>query len=325
MEILLVQSYTDKPWRSPTTFQQIEEGLKEKWPVHTIHTTSPSTLIDYVKALQLETDGSLFVFNIAEYLDEENKSGFLPALLDDLDIPHLGSSASAVELGLNKGETKNLLIQQGVPTPPFFVIKNQDDPLNPQIDQVGFPMIVKPLSEGGHIGINGDSIVHDIHSLKKVSQQILNDLDQPALVEAYIGGPHMREFSVGILDGLPRLFTPIEIDFNAMNNNEQILSYDAAQDDLEEIKVLPQGMLLDTIIDRTARTFDIVGGADYSRVDLRMDDSDCYVLEINMMPGLGPSSFLPQAAKDIHGLEYPELIQKMAQHSMDRQFIPGNR
>ena len=50
-----------------------------------------------------------------------------------------------------------------------------------------------------------------------------------------------------------------------------------------------------------------------------MDDSGCYVLEINIMPGLGPNSFLPQAAKEIYGLEYNQLIQKMVENSIQRQ------
>lgn len=321
MEILLIRSYTDKPWRNQSTFDQIESGLKEKWTVNAIHTTSPSTLITFIKELQIETHNNLFVFNIAEYLDEDDKFVFLPALLDDLNVPHLGSSAKTARLGLDKVETKKWLLEQGVPTPRFFVIREGDELLDSRINQLGFPLIVKPVYEGGHIGIHEDSIVHDISSLKRVSHRILRSLHQPALVEEYIGGTNMREFSVGILDGTPRLFTPIEIDFNAMDNHQRILSYEAAQDDLEQIKPIPEGDLLDVIIDRAERTFEIVGGADYGRVDLRMDDSDCYVLEINIMPGLGPSSFLPQAAQDIHGLEYGQLIQKIVQYSMDRQFI----
>ncbi|MEJ2759057.1 MAG: hypothetical protein P8046_11300 [Anaerolineales bacterium] len=321
MEILLIKSFTDKPWRSPSTFQQIETSLKEKWVVHTIHTTNPALLINKIKTLQTELKDNLFVFNIAEYLDEENKSGFIPALLDDINVLHLGSSAKTARLGLNKVETKNLLLEEEVPTPRFFVIRDEGDLQKSQINQIGFPLIIKPVFEGGHIGIHDDSIVHDMDSAQQISHRILNDLHQPALVEEYIGGANMREFSVGILDGVPRLFTPIEIDFNAMDNDRQILSYEAAQDDLEEIKLVPQGELLDLIIHRAAHTFDIVGGADYGRVDLRMDDAECYVLEINMMPGLGPTSFLPQAAKDIHSMAYPQLIQKLVQHSMDRQKI----
>jgi hypothetical protein len=50
-----------------------------------------------------------------------------------------------------------------------------------------------------------------------------------------------------------------------------------------------------------------------------MNHTGCYVLEINIMPGLGPHSFLPEAVKDIHALEYGQFIQKLAKDSMQRQ------
>jgi D-alanine-D-alanine ligase len=144
---------------------------------------------------------------------------------------------------------------------------------------------------------------------------------QPALVEAYINGEEMREFSVGVIDGECRLFTPIEIDYEAMDVQEPILSYEAAQKDLERTKLVPDDKIRGEIIDLSQRTFDAVSAQDYSRIDLRMNQTGCYVLEINTMPGLGPHSFLPQAAEDIHNLEYPQLIQKFAEDSMQRQNI----
>jgi D-alanine-D-alanine ligase-like ATP-grasp enzyme len=51
-----------------------------------------------------------------------------------------------------------------------------------------------------------------------------------------------------------------------------------------------------------------------------MNATAAYVLEINLMPGLGPHSFLPEAALDIHGLDYPHLVQKLAESAMARHF-----
>jgi len=50
-----------------------------------------------------------------------------------------------------------------------------------------------------------------------------------------------------------------------------------------------------------------------------MNREGCYVLEINIMPGLGPHSFLPEAAKEIYGLDYARFIQRLARNSMNRQ------
>lgn len=57
----------------------------------------------------------------------------------------------------------------------------------------------------------------------------------------------------------------------------------------------------------------------YARIDLRMNASDCYVQEINAMPGVGPERFLPHAARSIPGLDCERRIQRLAEVSMMRQ------
>lgn len=250
---------------------------------------------------------------------KKNKTGFLPALLEEWEIPHLGSSAEAIAIGLDKARTKELLNEKRVLTPRYFVANREDSDIKYHAERMGYPLIVKPIREGGHIGIREDSIVCDDASLDKAVNRIFDTHNQPALVEEYITGKEMREFSVGITDSETRLFTPIEIDYESMNVQEAILSYEAAQKDLERIKLVQDEKIRDEIIDLSKRTFVAVGARDYSRVDLRMNHTGCYVLEINIMPGLGPHSFLPEAAKDIYALEYEQLIQSLAEDSMQRQ------
>lgn len=324
MLIALIRSHTNKPWRSSETYQLIEDSLREKWPVESFVTKNPDTLIDCLVRLQDKHGRGLFAFNIAEYLDEEKKLTFLPKLLDDHHIAHLGSKSETVNLGLNKAKLKQVLIDNQIPTPQFFVGKNNRFANKENAGEIGYPLFVKPLLEGGHIGISDDSIVHNNVELEDAITQVIDDQDQPALVEEFITGKGMREFSVGILDGKQRLFTPVEIDFESMETKTDILSFEAAEKDLEKIMLVQDKRIHDQIIQLTEKTFDAVGAQDYSRVDIRMDNSDLYVLEINIMPGLGPQSFIPQAAKDIHGLEYNQLIQNLVENSMKRQGLLNN-
>jgi D-alanine-D-alanine ligase len=324
MVIALIKSYTDKPWRSPETYQLIEDSLKEKWLVKPINTKNSDILYCFITRLKREWGKNIFVFNIAEYLDEENNTGFLPALLDGWELHHLGSNAKAIALGLDKARTKMMLKGQGIPTPQYFVANMDDSDFEEQAERIGYPLIVKPVREGGHIGIREDSIVYDHASLDKIVRRIFDEHDQPALVEEYLNGKGMREFSVGFIDSKTRFFTPIEIDFAAMNLKNPILSYQAAQNDLEKTILVQDKKIRAEIVNFSKRTFRAVGAYDYSRVDLRMNHNGCYVLEISIMPGLGPQSFLPKAAKEIHALEYAQLIQKVAADSMQRQ-IYGRR
>ena len=319
MEIALIKSYSNKPWRSPETYELIENSLREKWRVRSIHTKNPQALYGFINQLKHEGGKHVFVFNIAEYLDEEKKSGFLPSLLEEWKVNHLGSSTKSIDIGLNKARTKEFLDKYKIPTPRYFIANREDSENRTRAENISYPLIVKPIKEGGHMGIREDSIVYDYAHLENIINRILAEYRQPALVEEYITGKGMREFSVGIIDGKIRLFTPIEIDFESMDGNREILSYESAQNDLERIKPVKDKKILEKIIDLSSKTFEAIGANDYSRVDLRMNDTGCYVIEINIMPGLGPHSFLPEAAKDIHAIEYDILIQKLTENSLQRQ------
>lgn len=319
MEIALIKSYSNKPWRSSETYELIEDSLREKWRVRSIHTKNPEALFGFISQLKHDVGKQVFVFNIAEYLDEGKKTGFLPDLLEDWKIQHLGSSAKTIAIGLDKARTKDILIKNKIPTPRYFVANRGELEISDRVEKIGYPLIAKPISEGGHNGIRKDSIVYDDANLKKIINRIFDDFHQPALVEEYITGKGMREFSVGIIDGEIRLFTPIEIDFEAMVGNNEILSFESAQKDSERTKPMLDIEMRNEIIDLASKTFNAVGAHDYGRVDLRMNDTGCYVIEINIMPGLGPHSFLPEAAKDIHAIEYGQLIQKLTENSLRRQ------
>ena len=81
MEIALIKSYSNKPWRSPETYDLIEESLSKKWRVRSIHTKNPVALYGFINRLKHEGGKHVFVFNIAEYLDEEKKRGISPVLI----------------------------------------------------------------------------------------------------------------------------------------------------------------------------------------------------------------------------------------------------
>jgi D-alanine-D-alanine ligase len=319
MQIALIRSITDKPWRSPETYQLIETSLGVRWQVHAIETRDPDELHSFLAELHEQHGQEFFVFNIAEYLDEAQKTGFLPGLLEAWDLPHLGSSAETVAIGLDKGRTKAALEASGIPTPAYFIAEKLGPALRDQAAAIGYPLIAKPNSEGGHIGVSNDSVVYDDAALEERVARILDEFDQPALVEAFVSGEGMREYSVGILEGETRLAVPMEIDFEAMPLDVDILSFEAAQNDLERTKLIEDEALRNQVTDLASRTFAAVGARDYCRVDLRADATDCYVLEINVMPGLGPHSFLPELAEQLHGLAYKDLIQRLAENSIKRQ------
>lgn len=319
MNIVLIKSFSNKPWRSPETYQRIEASLTTHWRVQSIETQDPKVLEQFINKNIGQTNEKVFVFNIAEYLDENNKQGFIPGLLDDWKIPHLGSTAESIMLAMNKAKTKTLLKNKGILTPQFFIAETIDADYCAQAEKISYPLFVKPLNEGGHIGIGEHSIVHHAEQLHSEIINIIQNFNDTALVEEYIDDIEMREFSVGILCGEPNIYTPVEIDFETMPIESRILSFESAEEDLERIKLIEDLAVKESLLKLTQDTFNAIDAKDYSRVDIRMNARGYYVLEINVMPGLGPHSFLPEAAESIHGLGYEQLIQKLVAFSMKRQ------
>jgi D-alanine-D-alanine ligase len=318
MDVVLIRSLADKPWRSAATYDAIEAGLQARWPdARSVTARGPEELRAGLAAGGGRPDG-LLVFNIAEFLDEHHKRGFIPGLLESWGFRHIGSPAATVESGLDKGQTQELLRKRGVPVAPSFTAAPGEPGVRAQARAIGYPLIVKPLSEGGHLGISDDAIVRDDDALERAVQRNADRFGQPSLVERYLDGPGMREFSVGVIGNHRRLFTPVEIDWDAMPPGTRILSYEAAQQDLERVKPVQDPATIALLEDTATRTFNAIGALDYARIDLRMVDGVCHVLEINLMPGLGPHSFLPGAARDIHGLEYGALIRRLAEEAMRR-------
>ena len=154
MDIVLIKSYTDKPWRSPETYQMIENSLKEKWQVTSINTKNPKTLYRLFARLRRERGGSIFVFNIAEHLDEKDKTGFLPALLDEWNIPYLGSDPETIAIGLDKAKTKEVLFNHQIPTPRYFVADRIDSSIEYNFLISLLNYLVKMSSRLGKAGIS---------------------------------------------------------------------------------------------------------------------------------------------------------------------------
>lgn len=317
--IILIKSYTNKPWRSPETFHLIEQALQKRWDVEPIEAESLQQLDDFISAIKRRYGDDLFIFNISEYIDERTMHGFLPEYLEKSGSMYLGSGALAVTTGLAKAETKKVLVRNNIPTPNFLLIPNGDDEITLEDSTLRYPLFVKPDGTGGHIGIDSDSIANNEAELLKAIRRVHTVFGQNALVEEFITGENMREFSVGILDGAKRIFLPVEIDYASMNAPVQILSHDLAMQDQEKVIPVTDKKLFAKLADLAERTFLALGAHDYSRVDIRMNEHDCYVLEINVMPGIGPASFLPEAAKFYLDIKYEDLVNKLVEVSLERQ------
>ena len=283
----------------------------------------------YVKLRDGQFD---IVFNIAEGMNGVSREAQIPAMLEFLGVPYTGSDPLTLATCLDKARTKEVLSHNGIPTSRFIVI----DSLG-MIDEhsLRYPLFVKPLHEGSSKGIYNSSYVTSPELLRKEVERILNDYDEPALVEEYLPG---REFTVALLGNGSELkvLPPVEINFSSLPSEAlPVYSYEAkwlwdTKDSPIEVFKCPAPLtedLLKKIEETCARTFEILRCRDWTRIDLRLDASgEPNVIEVNPLPGILPDpeehSCFPMASRAA-GLNYDEMINSVLDAALKR-LVPSN-
>ncbi len=252
------------------------------------------------------------VFNLSYGIQGRARYTHLPAILEMLGLPYLGSGPNTQALALDKALTKVVLEKAGLPTPAYRVIESIEE--CQEID-LTYPLIVKPKDEAVSFGL---SIARDAKSLIRGVGDILEEYGTGALVEQYIEG---REINISIVgNDPPEVLPPVELLFP---EGPAIYTYEDKKhlSGREVVKRCPAQLdpqLAADLAQLAKRAFTILGCSDLIRVDFRIDrDGVPYILEVNTMPSLVPNSSFLEAAKAA-GYSLEEIIDHLLQVAYHR-------
>ena len=235
---------------------------------------------------------------------QDGEDGKIQATLDMHGVKYTGSGYLGSAIAMNKELSKIMFRANGIPTPTGIVLEKNTE----KYDDVGFPCVVKPCSGGSSVGT---SIVRSRDEYD-AALDFAFKYESHVLVEKYVKG---REFTVGVLDG--KAMPVIEI----IPKNGWYDYKNKYQAGLTEEICPAQISAVDT--DRLQRLAERVATAlmidVYFRADFLMDDTDgeIYCLEANTLPGMTPTSLVPQMAREI-GMSFPELCEKIIAVSMEK-------
>lgn len=259
------------------------------------------------------------VFNLSYGIQGRARYVHVPAILEMLGIPYVGSGPLTHAIALDKVITKTILLQKGLPTPKFAVLEKPDAPLAE--DNLSFPLIIKPKDEAVSFGIR---IVNNETELREGAQEIFKTFQTPTLVEEFIDG---REINIGLLGNDPvEALPPVELKFG---EGEKIYTYeDKTNTSGREIeKVCPAELSEEEIrnLQSLAITaFKAIGCYDSARVDFRIDkNGNPFILEINSLASLGPGGSFVYAAGKV-GLDYSALVNRLVNIASQRYFGKEN-
>ena len=229
------------------------------------------------------------------------EDGQVQQILEQVGIPYTGSDSVVSQVAFRKSSAKERFRQCGIPTPESVLVNEADDrkAITRTAESLGFPLVVKPDSQGSSLGISFVRNPADLsHAL-----ELCFKFDSCALLEKEIVG---TEWTLGVLDemALPliRIETPKGFYDYAAKYEDDATRY------LFDFN-LPTSVVnsIEQVGHEAARA---LGTKGIARVDLRLDEQHRpWVLEVNTIPGMTSHSLVPKAAQQA-GIDFSELCER---------------
>lgn len=264
------------------------------------------------------------VFNIAEGYGGRSREAQVPALLEMLGIPFVGSDALALAVSLDKQATKDMVSSARVPVAKGLLVRSQGDLalLRYMPCDVHFPVVVKPNQEGSSRGVTEAALVKDPNALLERVCTIAQEYKQPALIEEFVEG---TEVTVGIVGDPPRVLGIMEIAPADPDKPFPLYSLEVKRDFRTRVRyTCPapfEASVLTQISDYALDAFKVMGCRDMARVDFRLGSNGPVFLEINPLPGLNPeTSDLCIMAKALD-IPYAQLLSIVMSGAMARNHL----
>jgi D-alanine-D-alanine ligase len=240
------------------------------------------------------------------------EDGCVQGALELMGVPYTGSGVLASALAMDKLKAKEMFRLHNVPTPPYYVASRSDlDDLEQVHGSFGFPAVVKPRREGSSIGL---AKVGDMLQLAQAIDCALA-YDSHALVERFV---RAAEVHVGVLDG--RVLGAVEV-VPRQGLYDYRAKYTPGMTDYFCPPRLPSTRLrgVMNLAERAAGALSCSGAC---RIDLLVTEGENeYVLEVNTLPGMTPTSLLPKIAAAA-GLDYASLCEAILDGARTQSGLP---
>jgi D-alanine-D-alanine ligase len=318
----------DRDLVPPDSIKGVPETESDKWRtefdvVSTLraagHEVMPLGVAEELRPIREAIDNFKphVVFNLLEeFQGEVTYDQNVASYLELLRVPYTGCNPRGLVLARGKDLSKKLLHYHRIPVPDFAVFPIGKKAKRPK--RLGFPLIVKSLTEDSSFGIAQASVVNSDEKLAERITYIHERIGTAAIVEQYIDG---REIYVGVLGNERLRVLPVwELRFTDMAERSLMIATERVKVDTKYQKRIgvehgPAKDLspelqakIERYAKRICRTLELDG---YCRIDFRLAaDGTPYFLEANPNPEIAKSEEFAAAAKH-DGLSYRKLINRI--------------
>lgn len=235
------------------------------------------------------------------------EDGKLQATFDLLGIKYTGSGFLGSAISMDKDVTKKMLIPHGIKTPAWQVLDSEEMTVEKIIAEIEIPLVIKPVDSGSSVGV---SIAFTKKELEEAVKQSVADGGR-YIIEQYVSG---REIQIAVLGAkaLPSIEIITHDGFYDYKNKYKAGLADEVCP--SEIMSEQESYLAKTV----EKIFEILDLSAYCRADFILDDKgEFWFLEMNTLPGMTPTSLMPQEAA-ASGIGYEELCEKIIEYSLEK-------
>lgn len=233
---------------------------------------------------------------------QNGEDGKVQAMFDLLHIKYTGTDYFSSALAMDKVISKELFIKYDIPTPKGITLT-----VGQEAQWDTYPCIVKVNRGGSSVGVYKAENAQELQDALKQAFSF----EKRVLIEEYIDG---REFSIGVMDGkaLPIIEIAPKVGFYDYKNKYQ------AGSTIETCPAEISPELTAKMQENAVKAAKALGLTGYSRLDFMMkENGDMYCLEANTLPGMTPTSLIPQEAK-VLGMDYPTLCEELIRISLKK-------
>jgi D-alanine-D-alanine ligase len=259
----------------------------------------------------------------------DGEDGTVQTLLEALGVPYTGSGPAACMRCTDKVLAKHLMREAGIPTPDFRSFREASIKelgaagALPDVEEaLGFPLVVKPASQGSALGVKFASTSEELPGALVGAFSY----DRKILIERYVKG---RDLAVSVLD-FPEIGQPVALPVvEAVPREEDFYDYESRYEIGMTTFVCPAELEAETserAQDLALAVYKLLGCHGVARIDLMLDEDsrELWVLETNIVPGMTETSLLPQAA-DAGGVSFDELISHVLASAWTRETREAGR
>lgn len=295
-------------------YQGEPEGIFESstdWAANVEAVSEKNPDLESVKALRADGDKNFFGPNVLEICKKADavfmalhgangEDGKIQACFELMGIPYTGTDFVSSAMAMDKSITKDIFAAYGIPTPKGFCLKQGEKA------EAVFPCIVKACCGGSSVGV---CIARNEEEFDRALEEAFR-YDKEVVIEQYIEG---REFSVGVMDGkaLPIIeIAPKQGFYDYKNKYQAGSTVETCPAELDEEKTCEMQQIAEQV-------FAALRMKNYARMDFMMSkNGEIYCLEANTLPGMTPTSLLPQEAAAL-GIDFEELCEKILSYAVE--------